>query len=128
MKTQKTLTELEQQDGIQAQYALASAMEQWLKDAKKGWTLLRTIPGDEDDRRHHDLFLKGPKGELFSLDVTLKPPSKKDGWNVVHVSREMFRRQGERLAFIDIHKFRMAVMIELGEVLQASQQVKLATR
>lgn len=130
MKTQtrKTQSELELLDGIQAQYAVADAMESWLKAAKSAWILLRTTPGDEDDLRHHDLFLKGPEGELVSLDITLKPAKVKDGWNVVHVTRKMFQRQGERLAFIDIPKFRMAVMQELGEVLRAAQSVKLTAR
>jgi hypothetical protein len=48
---------------------------------------------------------------------------------VVHVRREMFERGADgKLKFIDIGKFRMELMQELAEVMQASRSVKLASR
>lgn len=122
--------EMQVLDGIQAQEAVANAMDGWLKAAKSGWTLVRSHAGDDEDRRGHDLFLKGPEpGQLYSLDITLKPEQVKDGWNVVHVRREMFERGADgKLKFIDIGKFRMELMQELAEVMQASRSVKLASR
>ncbi len=121
-------SDLENLYGIQVQHAMAAVLEQWINGAKSGYSLLRTIPGSRDDRLGHDLFLVSPEDELISLDITLKPASKKNGWNVVHVRRQMFKTRSQKVVFIDNQPNRMAVMREIGKVLEASKYVKLAKR
>jgi hypothetical protein len=121
-------SDLENLYGIKVQHAMAAVLEQWINGAKSGYSLLRTRPGSRDDRRGHDLFLVSPEDEVISLDITLKPASKKNGWNVVHVRKNMFTTSSREVVFIDNRQNRMAVMREIGKVLEASKFVTLAKR